>query len=230
MLPVTLMAITPAGSSGITIGPETPPAWMTCVTCSRRRSSCSLLRSDRSSRAWVVGAATGSSPIARCPTAASRCITTRPTKPLDPVTSVTAELIRSRLTWSWRVLGPLRRKHVEIQHRLVAQHLAPVRHASRDDHEAARAGLMLFVADIEHHPTLDDVGDLLVRMAVRPWLVPRRQAMQRDGRRRAGECLLLDALADLLPRNGAPVDLVDVLCWLLFGGAEHAGWADEQEQ
>ena len=82
MLPVTLIAITPAGSSASTIGPDTPPAWMMCVIFSRAIRSRRRARSERSSITCVLGDATGSSPIA----SESRAMMARPTKPLDPVT------------------------------------------------------------------------------------------------------------------------------------------------
>src|SRR5258708_27401734 len=98
-----------------------------------------------------------------------------------------------------------------------------MRYAARNDDEATGADFELLVADIEHEPAFDDVGDLLMRMTVRARLMAGHQPMQRDGRGRAGERLLLDALADFFPRNAAPVDLVDVhFRSFSFGGAEDA--------
>src|SRR5947209_7358098 len=94
MLPMTLMAIPPAGSSAITIGPDTPPAWMMCVIFSRAITSRRRARSERSSITCVVGDGRGSRPSAFRPAAARRDMITRPTNPLDPVTSVTNSLMR----------------------------------------------------------------------------------------------------------------------------------------
>src|SRR5947209_6352910 len=66
---------------------------MMCVTPSRSRRARSRARSDKSTTICVLGAATGSRPIARCPAAARRVIRTRPTNPLEPVTSVAAGIM-----------------------------------------------------------------------------------------------------------------------------------------
>src|SRR5436305_9228910 len=108
-----------------------------------------------------------------------------------------------------RVLGAPWREDVEIEHGLVPNHFAPMRHATGDNDETAGTNFELLVSDVEHYPAFDDVGDLLMRMTVWPRFVARHQPMQGDGRGRTGECLLFDALADFLPRNAAPVDLVD---------------------
>src|SRR5215213_5945614 len=89
------MAMTPAGSSVITIGPDTPPAWTMCVIFSRTIKSRRPARSERSSMTCVVAAGRGSRPMAFFPVAARRDMITRPTKPLDPVTSVTNSLMVS---------------------------------------------------------------------------------------------------------------------------------------
>src|ERR1043165_5165537 len=94
---------------------------MMCVTRSRCSSSRSRGRSERSSMICVVGAGTGSSPIARCPAAASRCITTRPTKPLEPVTSVRFEVMRlvsCLLCRARNVLSPIARPQRHVGERL----------------------------------------------------------------------------------------------------------------
>ncbi len=49
----------------------------------------------------------------------------------------------------WRVFGPLRREHVQIDHRFVADHFAPMRDVAWDDDEAARPDIMDLVADVE---------------------------------------------------------------------------------
>src|SRR5271169_1844548 len=54
-----------------------------------------------------------------------------------------------------------------------------------------------------------------MRMAVRPRLVPRHQAVQGDRGCASGKRLLLNAFADLFPFHGAPVDLVNVHCGFL---------------
>src|ERR1041385_2175088 len=66
---------------------------MMWVTRSRRSSAHNRSRSDRSSTTCVVAPGTGSSPMARYPAAERRDITARPTKPLEPVTSVRVELM-----------------------------------------------------------------------------------------------------------------------------------------
>src|SRR6185295_3065458 len=88
-----------------------------------------------------------------------------------------------------------------------------MRHAARNDHEPARTEVVRLIADVEAHPAFDDVGDLLVRMAVRPRLVAGHQPVQRDRRGAPRKRLLLHALADFLPRNPAPIDLVNVHCF-----------------
>ena len=103
----------PSSNHGITIGPDTPPAWMMWVTRSRAISSRSRARSDRSSRTRVAAEGTGSSPITALPLAASRVTIACPTNPLEPVTRVTVMVrscslrdARRRRDAGYRIAGP----------------------------------------------------------------------------------------------------------------------------
>src|SRR4029077_14036308 len=79
------------------------------------------------------------------------------------------------------VFPAFRGEHIEIDHGLVADDFAPMRHIGRYDDEAAWPDVVHLVADVEAQRPGHDVSDLLMRMAVRLRLVSRHQAMQSDG-------------------------------------------------
>src|SRR5690606_4151705 len=107
---------------------------------------------------------------------------------------------------SRRVFGTLRREHVEIQYRLVADHDAVMHHVGRHREQSARAEADALVADEEIDLALQDVDDLLVMVRMGARLVAGMQPMQRQGRTVAAERLALDARTHRLPLDLAPVD------------------------
>src|SRR4051794_12572716 len=110
----------------------------------------------------------------------------------------------------WGVFLPYRREDVEVEHRLVADHLAPVQDVWRNLQEAAGTQHDTLFADVEADPPGDDVDDLLVAVGMRIRFVLGHELVQRDGRAVAGERLARDPFAHRFPWNILPVDLVQV--------------------
>ena len=95
-------------------------------------------------------------------------------------------------------------------HSPAREDFAPVGNIRWYDDESSRTDIVHLITDVKAQRSGHDIGDLLMRMAVRARLVAGHQAMQRHGRGVPRERLLLHALADLLPLDLAPVDLVNV--------------------
>src|SRR5262249_35649894 len=151
------------------------------------------------------------------PRRSTRASTSTPSSCLGWATPATAPTGRSRsaLLRSGRVFLAQRREDVEIEHRLLADHLAPMLDVGRNVQQAAGAKQVALPVHVEADLAGEDVDDLLVAVAVRPRLVAGHETVQRHGRAIAGEGLALDALAHRRPRNGAPVDLVHIHIGLL---------------
>src|SRR6478672_3312965 len=105
---------------------------------------------------------------------------------------------------------PHRREDIEVQDRLVADHLPPVHHIRRNLQKPAWTEHHARVADVKANVTGENVDQLLIGVLVRFRFVLGHQLVQRERRSVSGECLAGDAFAHRLPRNLLPVDLVQV--------------------
>src|SRR4051812_26186571 len=110
----------------------------------------------------------------------------------------------------WGVFLPHRGEDVEVEHRLVADHLAPMHDIRRNLQKTAGTQHHAFFPDLEADPPREDVDDLLVAVGMRLRLVLRHELVQSNCRAVAGERLARDPFAHRFPWNVLPVDLVQV--------------------
>src|SRR5215203_2313185 len=111
----------------------------------------------------------------------------------------------SVLSWRGSVFFPNRSEDIQVEHRLVTDHLPPMHDVWRNLQQASRTEDDALVADVETDVARDDINELLIGVLVGLRLVLRHELMQRHCRAGARKRLAHDAFADGLPRHVFPI-------------------------